>query len=83
VPKKATALQAMPFVPRRTYESRIKLLRRTLGDRARIDAVSWREARDEALLSRMGPDEASGLLASMDATRPFELRRALRALPDP
>ncbi len=83
VPKKATAIEVMPFVGRRAYEARIKLLRRALGGRARIDAVPWREARDEALLSRMGPDGAASLLASMDPARPFELRRALRSLPDP
>ncbi len=83
VPKKATALEAMPFVRRRIYDSRIRLLRRALGGRARIDAVPWREARDEALLSRMGRDEAAGLLAGTDAAGPLDLRRALRSLPDP
>ena len=83
VPKRGTALERMPFVRRDVYRARLKILHRSLGGKARVDAVPWREARDEALLSRMGADDATGLVASAGAAEPFTLRRALRALPDP
>jgi radical SAM superfamily enzyme YgiQ (UPF0313 family) len=77
VPKKATALEAMPFVSRRQYASRIRSLRRAIGGRARVEAVSWREARVEALLARMDPGAAEELIRTGD------LARALKDLPDP
>jgi radical SAM superfamily enzyme YgiQ (UPF0313 family) len=77
VPKKATALETMPFVGRRDYASRIRSLRRAIGGRARVDAVSWREARDEALLARMDPGAAEELIRTGDPAR------ALKDLPDP
>jgi radical SAM superfamily enzyme YgiQ (UPF0313 family) len=77
VPKKTTALEAMPFVSRRDYASRIRSLRRAIGGRARVEAVSWREARDEALLARMDREDASALVGTGDPAR------ALRDLSDP
>lgn len=83
VPKKNTPLEHMRFVTRRTYESHVRMLRRSLGPAARIDAAPWRAARDEAVLSRMSADDARRLYGRVDPSRPFDLGKALRAEPDP
>jgi radical SAM superfamily enzyme YgiQ (UPF0313 family) len=79
VPKKSTPLAGMDFVDRSTYEARLRIIRRALGRRVRVDATAWREARTEAALALMTSGQARDLYCRM-ASGSVDLARTLRGL---